>query len=219
MKYIKFITFFSLAVSQFCEAKPIDKVVFMQASGESTVLELDNDASVNEKMIQLEEYFLSQKTLAIPKNVVSSRNYHLDVTPTEREDIAFIVINLGRSSLKKLLGLKSTLKKAGTRVDHVHPFKFLSVVFSDEELKVAILQIRERGGWVAKEFFSGMYDSLTEEANSGNLKDEFLLDFANKLEIDVSLISKVVESKDWKELINVLIEVLPRQGDPNRYDM
>ena len=32
----------------------------------------------------------------------------------------------------------------------------INLMISDEEMKVGILQVKERGGWVAKEFFNGM---------------------------------------------------------------
>ncbi len=237
MKYMKFIMASSLALGQFCEAKQSDnelQLIVMHPTGENTLLNIDPNATLSEVMLQAEiesgedlyqKTFIldcrndSIKTLSIAKSTIkSTRNYAAKLEASEKEDIAYIVTNLGRSSLKKLLNLKSSLKKAGTRVDHVHPFKFISCIFMDEELKVSFLQIKERGGWVGKEFFSGMYDSLTEEAKLDNL-EKYIADFANQLHIDPSVISKAVSEQDWKGLINSLINALPRKGNPNRYDM
>ena len=236
MKFMKVIMASCLVLGQFCEVKSAElnefQLIVMHSTGENTFLNIDAKASFSEILMQAElgtddldqnTYILdctnSIKTLSIAKaSTTKTRNYIAKLDASEKEDISYIVTNLGRSSLKKLLTLKSSLKKAGTRVDHVHPFKFISCIFLDEELKVSFLQIKERGGWVGKEFFSGMYDSLTEEAKLDNL-DKYIADFANQLHIDPALISKAIGDRDWKELINNLINALPRKGNPNRYDM
>lgn len=233
---MKFILASSLFLGQFCEAKLVKsdefQIIVMHPTGENILLNIDSNTSLSEIMLQADllnddldqkTYILdctdSIKTLSIAKAATTTtRIYSAKLEASEREDIAYIVTNLGRSSLKKLLTLKSSLKKAGTRVDHVHPFKFISCIFLDEELKVSFLQIKERGGWVGKEFFNGMYDSLTEEAKLDNL-EKYIADFANQLHIDPALISKAINERDWKELINGLINALPRKGNPNRYDM
>jgi len=237
MKYMKFIMASSLALGQFCEAKQAEnefQLIVMHSTGENTLLNIDPNACFSEVMRQAEiesgedlnqKTFIldcrndSIKSLSVAKSTTAStRNYTVKLEVSEKEDIAYIVTNLGRSSLKKLLNLKSSLKKAGARVDHVHPFKFISCIFLDDELKVSFLQIKERGGWVGKEFFNGMYDSLTEEARLDNL-EKYIADFANQLQIDSSLISKPIGEQDWKGLVNNLINALPRKGNPNRYDM
>lgn len=147
------------------------------------------------------------------------RDYSASVTKKEKEDITFIVTTLGRSSLKKIWDAESSLKKAGDRVDRVHPLKFLSTILNHEETKVGLLQIKERGGVVAKKFFNGLYDGLSVESNLNNLKPEYIEDFARSLKINSASIVGPITSKNWKELINVLVELLPRNGKQNRYDM
>lgn len=248
MKIINFVTLFGLLLSQYAEATLKDLVIYeiiiSHEDGKTSTLNIQPEDSFLDVMLLAEslgandnfmddglikpykkEFFLdyrgeNQPILSIAKSSSSiARNYDAKVTSKEKEDISFIVTTLGRGSLKKLLTAKSSLKKAGTRVDHVHPLRFIGSIFSDEEMKVGILQIKERGGWVAKEFFNGMYESLTTESNLQNLKIEYITDFANYLEIDSNLVIKPIQDKDWKGLISILIEVIPRSGNPNRYDM
>lgn len=248
MKLINFVTVFGLCLSQHANAAKIDKevyeVIISHEDGETSILNIapdetfldvmqkaeslcQNENSVEDEFIKpyKKEFFLHynsehQPVLSIAKSSNSQpRNYEAKVTSKEKEDISFIVTTLGRGSLKKLLTEKSALKKAGSRVDHVHPLRFIGCIFSDEEMKVGILQVKERGGWVAKEFFNGMYESLTTESGLQNLKVEYINDFANSLSIDPNLIIKPIQDKNWKGFINILIEVIPRSGNPNRYDM
>lgn len=248
MKLVKFALSFGLLLSQFalsataCET--VYEIIICHENGENTVLEVKPGDTFLEIMSQAENlaqngrdfedelihpykkefYFDFSKeregVLSIEKSATSHpRNYDVQVTAKEKEDIAYIVTTLGRGSLKKLLVEKSSLKKAGGRVDHVHPLRFIGCIFAEEELKVGMLQIKERGGWISKEFFNGLYDSFTAEANLQNLKNEDILDFANDLKVDATKIIKHIEARDWKGLINALIELLPRSGNPNRYDM
>lgn len=248
MKLIKFVLGLGLFLSQYALATISDEIVYemviLHADGERSILNIHPDDTFLDVCLQAEnliessnylsddfikpykkEFFLNcineePGILSIAKSSSAlPRNYEVKISQNEKEDIYYIVTTLGRGSLKKLLSAKSSLKKAGTRVDHVHPLRFIGCIFSDEEMKVGILQIKERGGWVAKEFFNGLYDSLTTEANLQNIKNEHVTDFAKYLELDPNLISTSIQNKDWKGLINTLIEILPRNGNPNRYDM
>ena len=146
------------------------------------------------------------------------RDYYAEITPIEKEFIAFIVSTLGNKSLTKIWKEKSSLKKAGDKIDHIHPLKFLSVIFSDEQLKVAIANLKE-SRWVWNEFKSGLYSTLTEELANENISEEHILDFADQLDIDVALITPSITQADWDEFFSVLIKNVPREGNPDRYDM
>lgn len=147
-----------------------------------------------------------------------SRNYNTPVLQNEKEDLAYITTTLARSSLPSLATSKSSLKKAGDRIDHLHPLRFLMTIFTDEELKANISAIRSRG-WVWDKFYSGLEGSLKEEARKNNMNNEFVVDFANIIGINVSLIQPAIQEKRWKEFVNLLIDSVPRTGNPTRYDM
>ncbi len=146
------------------------------------------------------------------------RDYNTEVTPLEKEFISFIVSTLGNKSLAKIWKEKSSLKKAGEKIDHIHPLKFLSVVFTDEELKVAIANLKETR-WIWNEFKSGLFSSLSEELANENMPEEYILDFSFRLGIDASLIKPSISQADWDEFFSVLIKNVPREGNPDRYDM
>ncbi len=213
------------------------QIIVYHENGASTVLEVHPDDTFLNIMREAEciakndfssdktDFLIDYRTEKNPSlpnpqfTSVTPRNYHISVTKKEKDDISYIVTTLGRSSLKKIWDAESSLKKAGDRVDRVHPLRFIATIFSQEETKVGLLQIKERGGVVAKKFFGGLYDGLTVESNLNNLKTEYIEDFARSLKINPAALLKSIEAKDWKELINILVELLPRNGKQNRYDM
>lgn len=145
------------------------------------------------------------------------RNYYAPITSEEKKDISFILKTLANSSLAKIGKNKSALKKAGDRIDHLHPFKFLETVFTDEELKVCIRNI-EGKSWVWSEFRDGIVSSLGKESDAGNLKPEYIQNMASLIKIDVNAITPTIDNKDWSKLLTDLIAIVPRSGDSDRYN-
>lgn len=146
------------------------------------------------------------------------RNYHVSVSKEEKQEIRYIITTLATYSLFGVGKERSSLNKAGDRIDHLHPFRFLMTIFTDEELKAGAASIRDRGGLVGGGFFDGITGSLKKEASQNNLL-QFTADFAKKVKIDEDLISPSLEKGKWKEFVNILIDKIPREIDPNRYNM
>jgi len=145
------------------------------------------------------------------------RDYSAPVTRQERDDIHYIVTSLADKSLITIAFIKGDLEAAGDRIDHIHPLRFLMTVFTDEEMKVGIRNIRGRG-WIWKHFISGIKDSLATETNIGNMKNEHLIHFAKTVELDVNKIFPSVQIQNWDGFIDTLIAEIPRKGDHDRYD-
>jgi hypothetical protein len=152
------------------------------------------------------------------KKSAVSRNYNILVTAEEKKDIHFILTTLAKSSLASLATSKSSLNKAGDRIDHIHPFRFLTVVFTDEVLKASVNAIRSRS-WVWDQFFDGLHRSLKEESQKNNLTAEQINEFTALIGISSAPVQNIVNNRRWKELINYLIDTIPRTGNPNFYDM
>ncbi|MBA3814915.1 MAG: hypothetical protein H0X29_00010 [Parachlamydiaceae bacterium] len=177
------------------------------------------EANSNPKLITLEIAVNENKILVKSSRQQSTnRNYNIPVTQSEKDDLAYITTTLARNSLPSLATSKSSLKKAGDRIDHLHPLRFLMIIFTDEELKANISALRSRG-WVWDKFYSGLEGSLKEESRKNNMNNEFIVDFANCVGINVTLIQGAIQEKRWKEFVNTLIDTVPRSGNPTRYDM
>lgn len=146
-----------------------------------------------------------------------ARNYFAPLTPAEKNDIGYILRTLANNPILKIAAHKSSLKKAGDRVDHVHPLRFLQCIFGDEELKVCAHNIQGKS-WVWDEFLDGIVTSFNEEIAKFNVPPEFIIDFANILGINVHLIYPSYLEHKWVDIVNILIAFVPRQEGDKKYD-
>jgi hypothetical protein len=215
-------------------------LTLIDSQGQSTDLHISQEEKFTDVMNWLECYYqANQETIEIEKGlstdlaltlVVSNndviikqqgtkRDYYAGASKRDRKDIDFIVNKLAYESLISLAGLRSELKERGKRINHLHPFNFLTVIFTDEKMKVGVQAIRNRSSWIWDEFLSGNITSLAEESKKDNLKDEHIRDFSRKIGVDFSLIASFIKQQKWKEFINYLIDNVPRENDPNRYNM
>jgi hypothetical protein len=146
------------------------------------------------------------------------RNFDAPVNVKEKKDVRFILKTLAECSLPSLWTKKKELEKVGARIDHLHPLNFFSTVFCDEELKVYLLNIRNRS-WVWGEFFDGYSHSFEDERKIGNLKPEQIDQFCKTVGIDKNLVTRALYEGRWQDFVDILIIHLPRKGQSDRYDM
>lgn len=158
----------------------------------------------------------SSNSLLSARANLAPRNFQASLTKQEKDDITLIINSMGHASLAKLATSRSSLKKAGDRIDHIHPLKLLLTAFSDEKMKVSMHQMQNRG-WVWGEFMGGLAESLEQESKAGNLKDEYIDLVASKLKIDPNQIRPIIREGKWKEFVVKLTDLVPRSGDPDRY--
>ena len=154
------------------------------------------------------------------RSVVESpyRSYEYGVTSEEKSVIRSIVLTLANTSYAKLLLKKSELDKKGSDIDHVHPLRHLACIFTDEELKVAIRNIREKS-LVWKNYVHGLGESLAQESHRDNLTGAYIRDFAGLVGINPDLIFPPIAEGRWRDFIELLVDSIPRKGNPRRYDM
>lgn len=218
----------------FCYLFQMDALVVRSIDGELSHMEIPQNISFQEAMALLQgdqEYFeepvvdfyaASSLTKRYTRSASASsgekRDYFAPIKPSEKEDILYIATTLGLGSIGKIAKSKSDLKKAGERVDRVHPFNFLYIILSCDKGLACYHAIRDRS-LVWGGFKDGVVGSLNDEAKLDNLQDEYLVDFAKKLNIDPGNIRPYIQNKDWNGFLKALAEHLPRQGDPSRYTM
>lgn len=204
-----------------------DEVLVRMPSGENLSLEVDSSELFVDVMKRIEAQIQSENVESNTSFVIDfhtlatvqpgSRNYNAAVSASEKDDLRYIVTTLATASWPSLLAKKSSLKKAGDRIDHLHPLRFLRTVFNDEELNGCLHVIRDRSK-VWKEFYSGLSDTLEKEASANNITDTMVADFAKSVKVNVKLISKPIKDHNWDGFIEILMEQIPRGGDPDRYD-
>lgn len=214
------------------------EVVIIPSSGESFVINIEPNESFFEVFEHIQnclldnsqpqenednEIALSYK-IGIPgifaerAGPATPRNYGAPVSSTEKEYIRFIIRSLAKHNWAQLAKEESSLKRKGDKIDHIHPFRFLQCVFTDEELKVGLYAIWKKGGRIWNEYYDGLKKSLNEESDLFNLV-QFTPDFANNVGINVHLILPYIQTRQWSTLIEELLNNIPRTGDPDRYGL
>ncbi len=147
------------------------------------------------------------------------RNYYDLMTDSDKKELYFIMKTLALKSLLELAKYKSKLEKSGDRIDHLHPLNFLAAIFTDEELKAYVHAIRKRGGMVWDKFIGGFSNTMDEEYRLDNLSMDLFHDFSHRVGIDSNLIASKVQNREWADLVKLLILIIPRDSDADRYDM
>ncbi len=199
------------------------EVVLRTPEGELEVFEIDQNERFQDVILLANhqfgfgEFLLDFQTKSSSKvKKVEERDYFAPLKTKEREDIKYIINTLGTSSLAQIAKSKSSLKKAGDRIEAVHPLVFLRTIFTDEEMKVSINAMQGRL-WVWDEFFTGISETLDEEHK--NISPSMLEDFSEKVGLDPNLLLPLFEERKWKEFIKVLIDKVPRNTETDRYNM
>lgn len=173
----------------------------------------DSDESIFEMTILDGERLVVSKS----KGKSDKRDYFAPLTQSNIDDINFIVKTLATHSKIGLAGYESSLKKAGKNIDKVHPLRFLQCIFTSEELKGYASVIRGNGGYIWKKFLGGFVKTFKEEMKAGNVPENFILDFASQIKIDVNLIYPAYKAQNWDEFVGALISSVQPPQDSDRY--
>ncbi len=228
-----FLFFMSLTLSQLMAKE----IVVTPPSGESFVMDVEPHESFFKVFEQIQSHLVEYDdvqenennelslsySIGVPgifankSRQRSPRNYGVPVSSTEKENIRFIIRSLAKHNWAQLAKEEPSLKRTGDKINHVHPFRFLQCVFTDEELKAGLFVIRNKS-LVWGEYYDGLKKSLNDESDLNNLI-QFTPDFANNVGINVHAILPYVQTRQWSALIDTLINSIPRTGNPDRYDM
>ena len=146
------------------------------------------------------------------------RDYFKPLSSKDKENITYLLTTLGYQSILKISSKRSSLEKVGDQIETIHPLQFFKFVFSNDELIVAMRNIKSRA-WIWKDFIGRILESLNMEMTSGNLTESQIQDFLSAVKIDPSLVHTPIQSREWHAFVDNLILHVPRNNDSNRYDM
>lgn len=168
------------------------------------------------------DFFIDFMTRSVEKPISKNestpfKDFKASLTKEEKKDIQYLVNTLGMNSLVSITNNKSSLKRAGKRIDHIHPLRFLLYIFSDEEMK-ASMKAMEGRSWVWSEFIDNLVNSFNIEVDRDNMKPEFLREFCKKVNIDMNLIQSAVEQRRWESFVSICIANVPRYTQTDRYN-
>jgi len=121
----------------------------------------------------------------------------------DQSNIAEIIKTMAEYGKLTLLFKQNHLKQLGAQINHVHPLKFLEVVFSDPELKRCMGEIFEdyfkRTG-----LLDGLGPSLSREMEKGKLM-QHIESFSKAVSASADGIRPYFQNSDWESLVRHLI--------------
>lgn len=147
------------------------------------------------------------------------RDYFRKVTSEEKKDIEYIITHMAYDDLKALWDIRTKMKQAGERIDHLHPLKFLETICTSEKTIAGVKGIYDRillGQWVWEEFVDGCCNTLKEEHAKNNILP-YLSDFAKKIKVDLKYLSPLAEKGKWSDFVKTIVQKVPRTMDADRY--
>ncbi len=121
----------------------------------------------------------------------------------DRIAIGEIVKNMAEHGKIWLLKHRTFMNELGDSVRHVHPLKFLEVVFTDEYLKSCMRELFE-DYFKKTGFMDGLGETLTNKAAIGDL-DRYLADFCKAIKVPFESVKIYFEAKDWEGLVRFLM--------------
>jgi hypothetical protein len=124
-------------------------------------------------------------------------------TEQDCANITELIKTMAENGKISLLFRQTHLRHIGAQINHVHPLKFLSIVFCNPELKICMKEIFEdyfkRTG-----FMDGLGASLSREMEKGKL-DQYIEEFAKDVDVLKEEIRPCFQSGDWEALVRYLI--------------
>jgi hypothetical protein len=128
-----------------------------------------------------------------------------DLVCTEQDKayIYEIISTMSENGKLSLLFKQSYLKEIGAQINHLHPLKFLSAIFTEPHLKSCMYYIWD-DRFKKNGFLDGLGPSLSREAEKGKL-EQYLKDFSIEVGVTVENIRPYFDVHDWENLVLYLI--------------
>jgi hypothetical protein len=125
-------------------------------------------------------------------------------TSQDQENIAEIITAMAENGKVSLLFMQTHLKQLGAEINHVHPLKFLSTIFTNDRLKLYMNEVFDdyfkRNG-----FLEGLGPSLTKEADKNKLA-QYAEPFAQEVCVPVEQVQQFFQSRDWESFVRFLMQ-------------
>lgn len=203
----------SSGIDYFLEIQPEDS--FEEVIKTMRSLEINDPSKDLQVSMNIQSKRIEAKTKAVAN---APRDYYKPLSSKDKENITYLLNTLGYQSILKISSKRSSLEKIGDQIEPIHPLQFFKFVFSNDELVVAMRNIKSRT-WIWKDFIGRILESLNSEMIAGNLTQGQVQDFLSAVNIDPSLVNAPIQARDWNGFVDNLILHVPRNNDSNRYDM
>ena len=131
--------------------------------------------------------------------------YHqLTCTSEDRENISVIISTLAeKGNISLLFQHKKDLTRRGVEIAHVHPLRFLGVIFGDLNLKECMKKIFPNY-FIRKQFMHNLGEGLNSNMDRGRI-EPYLEEFSKEVSVSTDLLRSYAQSRDWEGFVECLI--------------
>lgn len=163
------------------------------------ILTLATTASISASIIKV-----TPKEVAKNPVVAVTPYSELVCTENDKKIVAQIITTMASNNKFSLLMKKGDLEALGSEIDHLHPLKFLSAIFTQPSLKVPMYEIFD-DKFKKDGFLGGLAPGLTRDANEGKLM-QYVNDFSAEVKADPEKIKEFFRTQKWEMMVRYLIE-------------
>lgn len=122
----------------------------------------------------------------------------------DRANIYEIISTVAEKNKLSLLFQQNYLREKGAQIAHVHPLRFLGVIFSDPHLKTCMFYIWD-DYFKRTSFMADLAAALTREADKGKLHP-YLSDFCKEVGAKPESVKMFFDLRDWENFVLSLIQ-------------
>jgi hypothetical protein len=179
------------------------------------VVSAPRDANITEASIQLALDATKSDDLVVKLegNAEGKTPFaQLPITEAEAQIIYQIIDTVGTNGLPSLFLKQGELKDLGNKVQHVHPLKFLEVVFTNPHLKECMKNVEEYPATKLQGFMQGSggtpgFIQKCDRENGRNNLQPYVLGFCQAVKAHPDQVRDLVEKKQWEKLVRYLIKL------------
>jgi len=150
----------------------------------------------------LKNSFLS--FITIPTTPPPEKYSDLPCTKEDTDKIIELISTIGsHGKIELLLHHKKRCRQIEAEIRHIHPFKFLSVIFSRPEMTKYMKHVHD-DWFVWKNFIDGLSGNMKNEATKRRIYP-FLSEFAKEVNAPEYELKVYIDRKDYEGLLKYLI--------------
>ena len=140
----------------------------------------------------------------VMQNQIYAASYEqLSYTPADKADIVNLLETLSTYSTLGLLGERTRLNELGKRIEHVHPLKFLEIIFTDEHLTSCLREV-ESSFFKRISFMGGLEKSFKAKEKLGEV-EPYLQDFSKAIKVTTESLQPFFKDQNWRGLVSKLL--------------
>jgi len=127
----------------------------------------------------------------------------------DKANIRELFTAMGEKGYLALLSDRTHMRLLGSQINHVHPLKLLSVLFTDQNLTQCVTiimddRLKRAGFFEGHSGSNGLASSLSRESDKGKVFP-FLNDFAKDIDVPVEELKPFCEKRDWEGLVQLVL--------------